>query len=229
MNERTQIENELELLELEERQLLIERKKVELKQRLKAITTPDSVDLTIAGISPEVHKEQKQVSDEANGAVADVVAQNKKGDTSSVIVEPVTVEPVVAAAPTHASVQKQTRRATLREVFEAVGSSGTVGPHETTVPAVRQAVAETSLMPSPARKSLHDYECFQNLGPVTTRASTKRPRTVTLEQDKIATVGEEVYVKDDPPYARQTGATPAKRPRTNPHEIVRRYLSNEVD
>jgi len=64
MNERTQIENELELLELEERQLLIERKKVELKQRLKAITTQDSVDLAIAKISPEIQQEQKQVSDE---------------------------------------------------------------------------------------------------------------------------------------------------------------------
>jgi hypothetical protein len=64
MSERTQIENELELLELEERQLLIERKRVELKQRLKAITTQDYVGLTIAGISPEVHQEQKQVTDE---------------------------------------------------------------------------------------------------------------------------------------------------------------------
>ncbi|KAK5418081.1 hypothetical protein LTR06_001830 [Exophiala xenobiotica] len=206
MNERTQIENELELLELEERQLLIERKKVELKQRLKAITTPDSVDLTIAGISPEVHQEQKQVSDEANAAVADVVGQNKKEDSSSVIVEPVTVEPVVAAAPTHASVQKQTRRATLREVFEDVGSSGTVGPHKTTVPAVRQADAETFLMPSPARESLHACEYIQvpDPRPVTTRASRKRPITEDLEPDKIAIVGEEVYVKNDPPYARQT-------------------------
>ncbi|KAK7885256.1 hypothetical protein LTR67_010434 [Exophiala xenobiotica] len=224
MSERTRIENELELLELEERQLLIERKRVELKQRLKAITTPDSVDLTIAGISPEVHQEQKQVADEANGAVAAVVEQNKKEDSTSAVKEikvgdftPVIVEPLVAAEPIRASAQKQTRRATLREVFEDVGSSGTVGPHETTVPAVRQAVAETFLMPSPARESLHTCEYFQVLDPrpVTTRASRKRPITVDLEPGKIATVEQEVYAKNDPPYARQTGGAPAKRARTN--------------
>ncbi|KAK5452175.1 hypothetical protein LTS15_007239 [Exophiala xenobiotica] len=215
MNERTQIENELELLELEERQLLIEerqllidRKRVELKQRLQAITTQDSVGLTIAGISPEIHQEPKQVADEAT-----VVQQNKKGETSSAI-----VEPVVAAAPIHDSAQKRTRRAILREASRDTASSGTVELHETTFPAVRQAVAETSLLYSPLLRSTHTspqpLASFTTPPPVTTQASRKRTRRAPVKQDKIATDEEEIYADNDPQYDRRTGAVPAKRART---------------
>ena len=244
MSERTQIENELELLELEERQLLIERKRVELKQRLKAITTQNPVDLTIDVISCEVKQRHEQHAEEgtyflescvrqlliletANGAAAAVVKQNKKGEAKSAI-----VEPVVAAAPTHDSAQKQTSKhhevpplltavtdnnpgvSTLTEASWDTASSGTVGPHDTTSPAVQQAVTETFSQTRDILDTSSPPARTTTSLPVSVRPTLgKRLRAEAVKQTRSDSSSSE---EED---CTQSWSPPGKRARTNQRHV----------
>ncbi len=98
---------------------------------------------------------------------------------------------------------------TLTQASWDTASSGTVGPHDTTAPAVRQAVAETfsqtrdilDTSPPPART-------ITSL-PVSVRPTLgKRPRTI----DSSSSEEDEEYTHT---YARRTQAAPDKRARTN--------------